>query len=169
GSAVLVDSDFEVTVPGSAPPARFQVLVEPDGTTGSYVLLDRVTLAPIATVNQAGTVTTVSGQGTVSFLASAQLSPEAMKLISEVFSQRFTDNTNPKSDTHFPDTVVPQNTFPVKFADGGTGTATITVTASSEKSSGPAGGTLSSKDHIPGAPEVVTFVKLLDERPALTG
>ncbi|NWP84919.1 hypothetical protein GY982_25630, partial [Escherichia coli] len=78
--------DFEVTSPGSAPPARFQVLVEPDGTTGSYVLLDRVTLAPIATVNQAGTVTTVSGQGTVSFLASAQLSPEAMKLISEVFS-----------------------------------------------------------------------------------
>ena len=40
---------IELTI-GSAPPARFQVLVEPDGTTGSYVLLDRVTLAPIATL-----------------------------------------------------------------------------------------------------------------------
>ena len=47
----------------------------------------------MATVNQAGTMTTVSGQGAVSFLASAQLSPEAMKLISEVFSQKFTDNS----------------------------------------------------------------------------
>jgi len=168
GTAVLVEIDFEVTVPGSAPPARFQVLVEPDGTTGSYVLLDRVTLAPIATVNQAGTVTTVSGQGTVSFLASAQLSPEAMKLISEVFSQRFTDNSNPKSDTHFTDTVVPQNSFPVKFADGGQGTATITVTAAQDKSGPSTGGTLSSKDHIPGAPETVTFNKAVDERLDLT-
>ncbi|MFX7567047.1 hypothetical protein ABTJ77_18875, partial [Acinetobacter baumannii] len=93
-----------------------------------------------------------SGQGTVSFLASAQLSPEAMKLISEVFSQRFTDNTNPKSDTHFTDTVVPQTSFPVKFADGGTGTATITVTPATEKSGGSTGGAPASKDHIPGAP-----------------
>ncbi|MCP4617981.1 MAG: hypothetical protein GY844_16300 [Bradyrhizobium sp.] len=168
GTAVLVEIDFDVTVPGSAPPARFQVLVEPDGTTGSYVLLDRVTLAPIATVNQAGTVTTVSGQGTVSFLASAQLSPEALKLINEVFSQRFTDNSNPKSDTHFTDSVVPQSTFPVKFADGSQGTATVTVTIPQEKPGGPGNGPLSSKDHIPGAPEVVTFVKLLDERQDLT-
>ena len=169
GTAVLVEIDFEVTSPGSAPPARFQVLVEPDGTTGSYVLLDRVTLAPIATVNQAGTVTTVSGQGTVSFLASAQLSPEAMKLISEVFSQRFTDNTNPKSDTHFTDTVVPQTSFPVKFADGGTGTATITVTPATEKSGGSTGGAPASKDHIPGAPLVATFDKQVAEQTALTG
>lgn len=118
GTAVLVEIDFEVTVPGTAPPVRFQVLVEPDGTSGSYVLLDRVTLTQIATVNQPGTVTIVSGAGAVSFLASAQLSPELMKLISEVFSQKFTDNTNPKSNTNFTDTITPQNTFPVKFVGG---------------------------------------------------
>jgi len=30
------------------------VLVEPDGTTGSYILFDKTTLQPIAMVNQAG-------------------------------------------------------------------------------------------------------------------
>src|SRR5262249_20658815 len=154
GSAVLVEIDFEVTVPGSAPPARFQVLVEPDGTTGSYVLLDRVTLAPIATVNQAGTVTTVSGQGTVSFLASAQLSPETMKLITEVFSQKFTDNTNPKSNTHFTDSLIPDNTFPVKFAGGETGTATVRVLPATDVPAPPSIIAAKSLDHIPGPPGV---------------
>src|SRR5262249_11677305 len=95
GTACLVEIEFDLSVlqpvqPNAigpqlalAPPVKFQVLVEPDGTTGSYVLLERTTLAPMATVNQAGTVTTVSGSGAVSFLASAQLSPEVMKLISE--------------------------------------------------------------------------------------
>ena len=44
------------------------MLVEPDGTTGSYILFDKTTLTPIATVNQAGTQTIVNGQGTVNFL-----------------------------------------------------------------------------------------------------
>ena len=38
GTAVLVEIDFEVPAQGGAPPAKFQVLVEPDGTTGSYIL-----------------------------------------------------------------------------------------------------------------------------------
>ena len=169
GTAVLVEIDFEVTVPGSAPPARFQVLVEPDGTTGSYVLLDRVTLAPIATVNQAGTVTTVSGQGTVSFLASAQLAPETLKLINEVFSQKFTDNSNPKSNTHFTDSPIPDNTFPVKFASGDIGTATVRVIAATD---GPAAANLpvpKALDHIPGPPKVVTSDAAGNERALLTG
>ncbi|MGQ0681404.1 FG-GAP-like repeat-containing protein [Bradyrhizobium sp.] len=169
GTAVLVEIDFEVTVPGTAPPARFQVLVEPDGTTGSYVLLDRVTLAPIATVNQPGTVTTVSGAGAVSFLASAQLSPELMKLISEVFSQKFTDNSNPKSDTHFTDTVIPQITFPVQLAGGETATAMVRVIAASEGASGPSVLQPKAPDRIPGPPGVATFNKELAERPAITG
>ena len=61
--------------PGSAPPAKFQVLVEPDGTTGSYILFDKTTLTPLATVNQAGTQTIINAQGNVSFLVCrAQLS-----------------------------------------------------------------------------------------------
>src|SRR5207245_11815423 len=35
GAAVLVEIDFQVPGQGNAPPATFQVLVEPDGTTGS--------------------------------------------------------------------------------------------------------------------------------------
>ena len=53
--------------PGDAPDAKFQVLVEPDGTTGSYILFDKNTLDPIATVNQAGTQTVFSA-GNVGFL-----------------------------------------------------------------------------------------------------
>ena len=44
GTAVLVEIDFVVPGQGGAPPARFQVLVEPDGTTGSYILFDKTTL-----------------------------------------------------------------------------------------------------------------------------
>ena len=54
GTAVLVEIDFEIPGQGGPPPAKFQVLVEPDGTTGSYILFDKITLTPIATVNLAG-------------------------------------------------------------------------------------------------------------------
>ena len=115
GTAVLVEIDFEVPVQGGAPPAKFQVLVEPDGTTGSYILFDKTTLTPIATVNQAGTQTIINGQGAVSFLSSVQLSPDAQKIISDVFSLKFTDLNNPntKLTTNFTDydrsgNVVPQ-------------------------------------------------------------
>ena len=54
GTAVLVEIDFTVPGQDGAPDAKFQVLVEPDGTTGSYILFDKTTLQPIAIVNQAG-------------------------------------------------------------------------------------------------------------------
>ena len=97
GTAVLVEIDFEVPSQGGAPPAKFQVLVEPDGTTGSYILFDKTTLTPIATVNRAGTQTIINGQGTVSFQSSVQLSPDAQKIISDVFSLKFTDLNNPNT------------------------------------------------------------------------
>ena len=105
GTAVLVEIDFEVPAQGGAPPAKFQVLVEPDGTTGSYILFDKTTLTPIATVNQAGTQTIINGQGAVSFQSSVQLSPDAQKIISDVFSLKFTDLNNPntKLTTNFTD------------------------------------------------------------------
>jgi fibronectin-binding autotransporter adhesin len=54
GTAVLVEIDFDVPGQGGVPNAKFQVLVEPDGTTGSYILFDKTTLTPLAIVDKAG-------------------------------------------------------------------------------------------------------------------
>ena len=110
GTAVLVEIDFDVPGQGSTPDAKFQVLVEPDGTTGSYILYDKTTLAPIATVNQAGQQINIS-QGIVSQTVSG-LSTDVQKLITEVFAQKFTDNTNTKTFDHFTDTPVPVSLTP---------------------------------------------------------
>src|SRR6201994_2405392 len=99
GTAVLVEIDFGVPGSNGAPSANFQVLVEPDGTTGSYILFDKTTLTPLATVNAAGTLTKIS-QGVVSFQSGTGLSPEEQRLITDVFQQKFTDNSNPKSLDH---------------------------------------------------------------------
>ena len=89
GTAVLVEIDFNVPGTGGAPDAKFQVLVEPDGTTGSYILFDKNTLTPIATVNQAGQQINIS-QGQVS-ITNAPLPPDIQKLITDVFSLKFTE------------------------------------------------------------------------------
>src|SRR2546421_348417 len=80
--------------PPSPPSARFHVLVEPDGTTGSYVLLNKNTFAQMALVDQAGQQVKIS-QGVVS-ITNVPLSPEVQKLITDVFTIKFTDNVNPK-------------------------------------------------------------------------
>ena len=116
GTAVLVEIDFEVPSQGGAPPAKFQVLVEPDGTTGSYILYDKTTLTQIATVNRAGTQTIINGQGAVSFQSSVQLSPDAQQVINDVFSLKFSQNNpNTKLTNNFTDTIVPETLF-VKLA-----------------------------------------------------
>ena len=168
GTAVLVEIDFEVPGQGSAPPAKFQVLVEPDGTTGSYILFDKTTLTPIATVNQAGTQTIVNGQGTVNFLSSVQLSPDAQKIITDVFALKFTDLTNPQSNTKFTDSIVPETVF-VKTAAGDTVAVTVQV-AHVGDSSGPSVPTspLNRVDHVAGGPTVVTFDAGLTESVGLT-
>jgi VCBS repeat-containing protein len=175
GTACLVEIEFDLSqvqpglTPLLAPPVRFQVLVEPDGTSGSYVLLDRATLAPMATVSQPGTVTSVSGSGAISFLTSAQLSPEVMKLISEVFSQKYSDNTNPKSDTHFTDTVVPDNTFTVKLANGDSFIGLIHVVTVAEGAPPPPSTAPGTSGHIPGPPTVFAQNNSLSELQQLTG
>jgi VCBS repeat-containing protein len=156
GTAVLVEIDFDVPGTGGAPPAKFQVLVEPDGTTGSYILFDKTTLNPIATVNQAGTQTIVNGQGTVSFLSSVQLSPDAQKIITDVFALKFTDNsnTNTKLTTNFTDSVVPFS-FGLKFANGDPVTVTVLL-ANVPDPSAAQGGVGNPETHIPGPPTVAT-------------
>jgi fibronectin-binding autotransporter adhesin len=83
GTAVLVEIDFNVPGQGGAPDAKFQVLVGPDGHTGSYILFDKGTLTPIATVNQAGQQINIS-QGQVS-ITNAPLPP--CKSSSPMFSR----------------------------------------------------------------------------------
>ncbi|HEX9238583.1 MAG TPA: FecR domain-containing protein, partial [Xanthobacteraceae bacterium] len=141
GTAVLVQIDF--LVPQNIPPqngspalvnlptAGFQVLVEPDGTTGSYVLLDKTTQIPLATVDRAGQVVTFN-QGALGFSTASPLSAEVQQLITDVFALKFTD-ANPKTLNQFTDSIIPDGiphavfaggngitpTFSVPFAEGG--------------------------------------------------
>jgi fibronectin-binding autotransporter adhesin len=168
GTAVLVEIDFDVPQNG-APNAKFQVLVEPDGHTGNYVLFDKVTLAPIATVDQAGVVKSLS-QGILTSY-SAPLSADVQKLITDVFSLKFTDNTNPntKSFDHFTDTLLPQAFTSIKLADGATAVPIIVNvnTTGTALSSGP-GGPADPHAHIPGPPLVVAVDGALIERIGVT-
>ncbi|WKA28145.1 VCBS domain-containing protein [Bradyrhizobium roseum] len=154
GTAVLVEIDFDVPVQGGAPPAKFQVLVEPDGTTGSYILYDKVTLTQIATVNRAGTQTIINGQGAVSFQSSVQLSPDAQKIISDVFSLKFSDLNNPntKLTTNFTDTIVPETVF-LKLASNDVVPVTLQfINIPDRPASGPSPGTEIRPDRIAGPP-----------------
>lgn len=127
GTAVLTQINFVVPAGGGdpQPQASFQVLVEPNGTTGSYILFDKVTLLPIATVNQAGQMIQISG-GNVS-ISNALMSPDVQKLITDVFTLKFTDNnTNTKLTTNFTDTITPFSQDVVfKSASGAVAVATF--------------------------------------------
>ncbi len=123
GTAVLVEIDFTVPGQGSVPDAKFQVLVEPDGTTGSYILFDKTTLTPLAVVDKAGQQINISN-GILSQTTNP-LSPEVQKLITDVFSLKFSDNSNPNTNTHFTDSIVPQPLAPIKLASGATATPFI--------------------------------------------
>ena len=171
GTAVLVEIDFDVPVQGGAPPAKFQVLVEPDGTTGSYILYDKTTLTPIATVNRAGTQTIINGQGAVSFQSSVQLSPDAQKIISDVFSLKFTDLNNPntKLTSNFTNSIIPENSF-LKLAS----TDVVPVTLQffnipDRPATGPSTGPSPTLTHIPGAPAAAAFGGSVTEFTETTG
>jgi hypothetical protein len=122
GTAVLCEIDF--LVPGQGTPdVKFQVLVEPDGTTGSYILFDKTTLAPLAVVDTAGTQINISN-GILS-QTSAPLSPDVQQLISDIFGLKFSGSLDPGSFDHHTDTPVPLSLAPIKLADGSTATPII--------------------------------------------
>jgi fibronectin-binding autotransporter adhesin len=112
GTAVLVEIDFDVPGQAGLPDAKFQVLVEPDGTTGSYILFDKTTLTPLAVVDKAGQQINISN-GTLT-LSSTGLSSEIQKLITDVFSIKFSD-TNTKTFDHHTDTPIPDSLSPFKI------------------------------------------------------
>jgi hypothetical protein len=156
GTAVLTEISFSVPAGGGdpQPQANFQVLVEPDGTTGSYILFDKVTLLPIATVNQAGQMIQISG-GNVS-VTNALLSPDVQKLISDVFSLKFTDsNTNTKLTNNFTDSITQDaNNVLIKTASGATAQATfVTLNISNSAQPQSPSDKTTAKDRIPGAPD----------------
>lgn len=157
GTAVLTQINFVIPAGGGdpQPQASFQVLVEPNGTTGSYILFDKITLLPIATVNQAGQMIQISG-GNVS-ISNALMSPEVQKLITDVFTLKFTDNnTNTKLTTNFTDTITPFGEGLIfKTASGYSVTPTF-VNLNPPASEGP-GNSPTSVGRIPGQPIVQSF------------
>jgi VCBS repeat-containing protein len=116
GTAVLVEIDFNVPGQNGLPDAKFQVLTEPDGHTGSYILFDKTTLDPIATVNTAGQQINISN-GLVT-TTNDPLSPDVQKLIQDLFALKFT--SNPQTLQHFTDVGVPQPLQGIQLAGGTT-------------------------------------------------
>jgi VCBS repeat-containing protein len=175
GTAVLASIYFHVPIPipgaiqqALEPTGEFQILVEPDGTTGSYILFDKNTLTPIATVNQAGQQINIS-QGQVS-VTNAPLPPDIQKLISDVFSLKFTDNTNTKSFTKTTDSLVPETLQTIKLADGATATPVIVIVNKTESATTSKSGSLDKGiDHIPGPPKVQVTDASLKELAGVTG
>ena len=149
GTAVLVEIDF--SDPGDV---KMQVLVEPDGRTGRYTVFDKYTLTKIAEVNKAGQSLNFH-RGAFSE-SSEQLTPEEQKLITDVFAQKFTDNTNPQQLQHFTDSINPLLQLTAFVLPSGQ-SATPVVQLISQPGSlhqniilPPTSGTL----HIPGPPTV---------------
>ncbi|HEX7563876.1 MAG TPA: FecR family protein, partial [Bradyrhizobium sp.] len=168
GTAVLVEIDFDVPGQNGMPEGRFQVVMEPNGILGSYILYEKNTLAPIAIVDKAGQRVDVSNNH-VSF-SDSPLTPELQKLISEVFTLKF--STNPQTFTHFTDTLIPQETWlPVQFANGAPPVAVHVTIApfvllSASSSSAPAGSPI---PHINQPPVVITADSSLAEHAGVTG
>jgi VCBS repeat-containing protein len=169
GTAVLVEIDFTVPGQGGTPDAKFQVLVEPDGTTGSYILFDKNTLTPIATVNQAGQQIHIS-QGQVS-ITNEPLSPDLQKLITDVFTLKFTDNSNPKTFQHFTDSITPQALQPIILANQTIAVPIIAIVNLAENSppAESSNGPINSIQHIDQAPTVASFGGSLTALPDTVG
>jgi fibronectin-binding autotransporter adhesin len=148
GTAVLVEIDF--SVPGTTPDAKFQVLVEPDGTTGSYILFDKTTLTPLAVVDKAGMQINVSN-GVMSQTL-APLSPEIQKLITDVFSLKFSDSTNTKAIEHFTDSIVPNAFGPVQFALANGNVVTFSAPPPAASAAAAPTTAAATTGHIPQAP-----------------
>src|SRR4029077_8146105 len=119
-----------------------------------------------ATVNRAGTQTIINGQGGVSVQSSVQLSPDAQKIITDVFSLKFSDLNNPntKLTTNFTDSIVPE-TFFVKVANGDFVPVTIQlVNVPNGPGQAPDPGPGDKIVHIPGPPQADALGGAIVER-----
>jgi len=113
GTAVLLSIEWVVPsvapggtgTPDRLPELHAQVVVEPDGTVGSVIFFDKSTLTPLAVADKALVQINITN-GIVS-QSSNPLSPEMQKLIDDVFSLKFTDNSNTKTTVVQNDSIVP--------------------------------------------------------------
>ena len=110
GTAVLVEIDF--SVPGTTPDAKFQVLVEPDGTTGSYILFDKTAFTPQEVLDNA--VPQIKISNGIRSQTLALLLPEIRKLITDVFTLKFSDSSTTEAIDHFTDSIVQPTFEPVQ-------------------------------------------------------
>ena len=171
GTAVLVEIDFSIPGQNGQPNASFQVLVEPDGTTGSYILFDKSTLQPLAIINQAGQQININN-GVIS-QSNNPLTPQMQQLITDVFNQAHADNSTTKSTTTFGSSTPDGPTATPKYADSSTLTTTTQGTSNSQadKQTSGNGQTGQGTQHVPGAP-IASFTSVqlfFIERPGLTG
>ena len=171
GTAVLVEIDFSVPGANGAPNASFQVLVEPDGTTGSYILFDKATMQPLAIVNQAGQQININN-GVISQTQNP-LTPQMQQLINEVFSQKFTDNSTTKTTSPTGSSTPDGTTYQLKYADAAQQQTTTQGTGNNQqdKPTAPGGPGGQGTQHVAGAP-IASFTSVqlfFIERPGLTG
>jgi fibronectin-binding autotransporter adhesin len=181
GTAVLCEIDIKIPLPAldsnappldtslSAPTGLFQVLVEPDGTTGSYILFDKTTLTPFVEVKKANEQWTIANN-IVSHTDNPLLTPDVQKLILDTFTIKFADITSPNSLSHHTDISVPTALAPIKLASGAMATPfvlfvspTTTTLATTNTGNG------SVNVHIDQAPGVAAFNNATTELPAVTG
>jgi probable HAF family extracellular repeat protein len=104
----------------------------------------------------------------VSF-SDSPLSPELQKLITDVFTLKFT-NTNPQTSTHFTDTLIPQQTWlPVQLANGAPPVVVHITITPIPSLSGPSSPAPTPIPHLNVPPVVTTVDSALTERAHLTG
>ncbi len=155
----LIEIDFNVPSQGGVPAAKFQVLVEPDGTTGSYILFDKQTLMPLVTIDTAGKyVAFANGQMST---GNALFSPEVQKLITDVFAQKFTDNTNQTtksaSSSIGSSTADTQLTKTAAATDQSTHTDSTNNNGAANKPDAKSASVSDPNSHIPGPPTVAVL------------
>ena len=128
GTAVLVEIDFTVPASGNTPAVRFQVLAEPDGHTGSYILYSKPTAAnpipvEIGRVDQSGQSYTITANNQLASTPAPPLSPQAAAIVLETFVAKF-NAPPPAPAQQAPTQQAPNNANPQSAPSGGGGSST---------------------------------------------
>ncbi len=182
GTAVLVEIDFTVPGQGGAPPVKFQVLAEPDGHTGSFVLYNKPTdgTAPvqIGTVSASGQSYQVTLNGNVTQQAAPAQSQEAANIILQVFTEKFQapppppntsdtkstpDGSNGSTPANPPAPATPLDTSPINNIPVGQPTP-IPINATVPGTPGTPTPTLTTTEPVTA---IVTVLKAIDVAPVV--
>jgi hypothetical protein len=127
GTAVLVEIDFTVPASGNTPAVNFQVLAEPDGHTGSYILYTKPTATnpipvEIGRVDQSGQSYTITANNQLASTAAPALSPQAAAIVLETFVAKFNAPPPQVTAPASPDKTAPNNANPNSTGGGGSST-----------------------------------------------